>query len=155
MASGSFRPMQETDLDRVMAVEVQAYSFPWSRGNFGDSLRSGYLAEMLMDGQGEELLGYFVAMPGVEEMHLLNLTVTPQRQRQGHARTLLDRLQMRSADHGATVLWLEVRVSNHRALSVYEARGFEKVGKRSGYYPASAGRREDAVVMRLPLESGA
>ena len=148
----AFRAMKEDDLDLVLDVEVRAYSFPWSRGNFRDSLRSGYMADLLLDGSGPEaLVGYFVAMPGVEEVHLLNLTVAPSRQRQGHARTLLDRVHSRAIAAQAKTLWLEVRASNQRALHLYEKRGFSRVGLRRGYYPAASSQREDAVVMRLPL----
>ena len=85
----SFRAMQVDDLDRVMQVEVLAYSFPWSRGNFQDSLKSGYVAELL-EASAELLLGYYVAMPGVDELHLLNITVVPDFQRCGQGRALLD-----------------------------------------------------------------
>ena len=82
METLQFRAMVEPDLERVMAIEVQAYSFPWSLGNFRDSLLAGYEAELMLHGEDlDELLGYWVAMPGVEEMHLLNLTVAPRHQR--------------------------------------------------------------------------
>ena len=67
------RPMRLDDLDAVLAVERSTYSFPWTRGNFIDSLASGYLAELLLD-DSARLIGYFVAMVGVDEMHLLNLS---------------------------------------------------------------------------------
>ena len=122
----------------MLAVERSAYSFPWTRGNFVDSLAAGYLAEMLVhDSAG--LVGYCVAMAGVDEMHLLNLTVAPAQQRRGHARTLLDALERRCRDQRIAKLWLEVRASNQRARQVYARRGFAEVGLRRGYYPA--GRR--------------
>ena len=68
--------MHAAHLDAVMAIEAGAYAFPWSRGNFVDSLAAGYDARVLYDEQGE-ILGYFVAMAGVDEMHLLNITVAP------------------------------------------------------------------------------
>ena len=94
---------------------------------------------------------YFVAMPGVDEMHLLNLTVAPEWQRQGHACRLLDELEARCRSLGVPTLWLEVRAGNDRARQVYERRGFVEVGRRPRYYPAARGLREDAVVMRLPV----
>lgn len=151
-------PMRSTDLDRVLAIEARAYSFPWTRGNFIDSLSAGHLAQMLVDDQGR-LVGYFVAMAGVDELHLLNLTVSPDHQRQGHACTLLDALERHGRDHRLPALWLEVRASNARARDVYRRRGFDEVSLRRGYYPAGHGAREDAVVMRLtvplPAEGGA
>lgn len=144
------RPMGVGDLDRVMSVEVQAYGHPWSRGNFTDSLAAQHVAELLVD-EREELLGYFVALPGVDELHLLNLTVAPAHQRNGHARTLLDALEDCARRQGLASIWLEVRAGNARALDLYRARGFEPRGLRRGYYPAAASRREDAVVMALAL----
>jgi [ribosomal protein S18]-alanine N-acetyltransferase len=145
--------MQFGDLDRVLAVERAAYSFPWSRGNFVDSLAAGYLAEMLLDDRAG-LVGYYVAMAGVDEMHLLNLTVAPAQQRRGHSRSLLDALERRCRERHLATLWLEVRASNARARQVYARRGFAEVGLRRGYYPAGKAQREDAIVMSLPLGEG-
>jgi ribosomal-protein-alanine N-acetyltransferase len=145
-----FRPMTSEDLDRVMEAEVRAYSFPWSRGNFLDSLRSGYVAELL-ESPAQALLGYYVAMPGVDELHLLNLTVSPDFQRAGLGRQLLDRLEAQARERRLPTLWLEVRASNTRARYLYGARGFAEQGVRRGYYPAGGLRREDAVVMKLDL----
>jgi ribosomal-protein-alanine N-acetyltransferase len=148
------RPMQAGGLDAVLAVENAAYEFPWSRGNFIDSLAAGYWAQWLI-GRSSQLLGYVVAMHGVHEMHLLNLTVAPEHQHAGHARFMLDALVDRAAQRGAEQLWLEVRVSNERGRALYRRYGFEQIGMRKGYYPAAQGRREDAVVMSLPIDGGA
>ena len=158
-----FAPMTEHDLDAVRAVEVAAYAHPWSRKHFADSLAAGYAAILLLGealpgevvhpvrADGRVLLGYLVAMPGVDEMHLLNITVAPAQQRQGWARCLLDALVLWSRAGGAQCLWLEVRISNTVARRVYERYGFTQVGLRRGYYPAGQVQREDAVVMSLPL----
>ncbi len=144
-----FEPLSLVRIDAVLAVEQRAYSHPWTRGNFTDALASGYQAQLLV--AGDQLLGYFVAMLGVDEVHLLNITVAPVHQRQGWARVLLDALALWSRGCGAQWLWLEVRASNLRAQQVYEAHGFRRVGERRRYYPAAGGQREDAVVMSLPL----
>jgi len=144
-----FEPLALARLDQVLHVEQQAYSHPWTRGNFTDALATGYEAQLLL--AGDELLGYFVAMQGVEEVHLLNLTVAPRHQRQGWARVLLDALALWSRGRAAQWLWLEVRASNERARGIYEAHGFRRVGERKRYYPAAAGQREDAIVMSLHL----
>ena len=144
-----FEPLTEARLDEVVTVERQSYDHPWTRANFADSLRSGYQAQLL-DANGV-LLGYFIAMKGVDEVHLLNLTVAPQHQRQGWGRTMLDALAVWARGQGAQWLWLEVRVSNVRAQRIYEHHGYRRVGERRSYYPAGHGRREDAVVMSLKL----
>lgn len=136
-------------LDAVLRVEQQAYARPWARTNFTDSLTSGYQAQLLL--AEDTLLGYFVAMKGVAEAHLLNLTVAPEYQRQGWARVMLDALALWAKAQGANWLWLEVRQGNLRALQVYESQGYRRVGRRKNYYPGSLGQREDAVVMSLRL----
>ena len=140
---------QPGQLDALMAVEQRAYSHPWSRGNFIDSLASGYQIELLLG--GEQVIGYFVAMPGVEEAHLLNITVAPEFQQQGWSVVLLDALALWARGRGAQWLWLEVRVSNLRARQVYEKYGFQRVGERKRYYPSASAEREDAIVMSYAL----
>ena len=144
-----FEPLLAPWLDVVVQVEQRAYAHPWNRTNFMDALHSGYQAQVLVaDGR---VLGYFVAMKGVDEVHLLNITVAPEYQGQGWSRILLDALAIWARGQGAEWLWLEVRVNNLRALSVYEAHGYRRVGLRKDYYPALHGKREDAIVMSLRL----
>lgn len=79
----SFAPLTTERLDALLAVEQAAYSHPWTRGNFIDALAAGYQAQLLV--AGGQILGYFVAMPGVQEAHLLNITVAPAFQHHGRA----------------------------------------------------------------------
>lgn len=144
-----FEKLTPERLDALLDIEFSAYSHPWSRGNFTDALASGYECQLLM--AGEQMLGYFVAMLGVDEVHLLNITVAPAFQRQGWARVLLDALALWARGRNAQWLWLEVRASNLRAQHIYETHGFRRVGERKRYYPAAHGQREDAIVMSLPL----
>lgn len=155
-AGPRFEPFRMDCLQRlsaVLAAEQSAYAHPWSQANFIDALRSGYQSQLLL--ADDVLLGYFVAMKGVDEVHLLNITVAPDYQRQGWARVMLDALALWSRGQGAQWLWLEVRASNRRAMHVYENQGFRRVGLRKGYYPnggrAGTAEREDAVVMSLRL----
>lgn len=146
-----FEPMGERHLDAVTALEQQAHPHPWQRSHFSDCLASAYESQLLM--AGDTLLGYFVAMKGVEEVHLLNITVAPGHQRQGWARVMLDALALWSNGQGAQWLWLEARDSNTRAIHIYKAHGFRSVGVRRQYYPGAQGQREDAVVMSLKLNA--
>ena len=143
--------MRVPDLTEIIAIERQAYPVPWTHGNFVDSLAAAYPAEVLR-GTRAELLGYWVAMQGVDEMHLLNITVAPAVQGRGHARTLVDALVAVCRECRAGDLWLEVRAGNDRARALYAHLGFTQVGVRKGYYPAPFGRREDAVVMSLKFD---
>ena len=148
-AEARFEPLVAARLPEVMAIELSAYEHPWSVVNFRDALKAGYEAQLLV--AGDTVLGYFVAMQGVDEVHLLNITVAPPYQGQGWARVMLDALALWARGKGVQWLWLEARVSNLRAVQVYEAHGYRRVGQRRAYYPAARGTREDAIVMSLRL----
>lgn len=137
------------DLGAVLEIENRAYVAPWTRGNFVDALAAQNIAEVLVD-PSADLIGYFVAMVGVDELHLLNLTVSPAWQGQGLGRELLDAVGSHGRQRRLGTLWLEVRESNQRARAMYERLGFVEIHRRSSYYPAGE-KREDAVVMSLAL----
>jgi ribosomal-protein-alanine N-acetyltransferase len=142
-------PMSIRELDAVMAIETSAYSHPWTRGNFIDSIAAGYLAEVLV-GDDLGVVGYFIAMSGVGELHLLNITVAPAWQGQGFGSSLMRTVQAHASALGLDSLWLEVRQSNLKARALYRHLGFAEVGLRKGYYPA-VNQREDAIVMSLQV----
>lgn len=144
--------MTALDLTGVAAVEQTAFTFPWSRGNFEDSLKSGHLGIVLRDG-GNEVAGYLILMPVVDEMHLLNVTIAPVWQRQGLGCWLLRLAVALTLAHGFGSLLLEVRPSNTGAIALYRRVGFAEIGRRKRYYPAENNTREDAVVMRIVCEA--
>ncbi len=143
-----FRPMTEADLDAVMAIEPHIYSHPWTRGNFVDSLASGYSAWVLLD--GAKIIGYSLMMLVLDEAHLLNLSIAKAYQKRGLGRLLLEHMIANARQHGAANMFLEVRPSNISAIALYENIGFNEMAIRRGYYPAHNGR-EDAVLMGLAL----
>jgi|APFre7841882724_1041349.scaffolds.fasta_scaffold108163_1 ribosomal-protein-alanine N-acetyltransferase len=142
------RPLRERDLEPLVAIENALYEFPWTYGNFRDSLAAGYSCWALW--RGGEMAGYAVLMIGPEEAHLLNLSIALPCQRRGYASVLLRHLFGIARSHGAKSVFLEVRPSNVAAHGLYAAFGFSEVGRRKGYYPARPGR-EDAIVLALPL----
>ena len=142
------RPMTGADLPKVMAIETAIYPFPWTQGNFRDSLAAGYSCWICV--RNGELIGYAVVMLASDEAHLLNLSIAAGCQRQGYGSLLLWRLCEFARGHGARLIFLEVRPSNAAGLRLYERHGFQRVGLRREYYPAPAGR-EDALILRLPL----
>lgn len=141
-------PMTSADLGRVMRIEDQVYEYPWSRGNFEDSLTAGYSCWLYTD--GIELVGYCVIMLAVDEAHLLNLSIAADWQGQGHGRALLNGAMEAIRAHGAKAMLLEVRPSNTAGRILYSRAGFSQVGLRKGYYPAHSGR-EDALVLKRAL----
>ena len=141
--------MNASDLDEVLAIEFRVCPFPWGRGNFTDSLSSGYSCWVCRI--GGELLGYFVVMLAVDEAHLLTISVAEKRQGMGFGARLLRHAMSVARQSGATTLLLEVRPSNDNALSLYRHFGFQQIGRRRDYYPAGKGR-EDALVLSRTLE---
>lgn len=140
--------MTEADLSPVLEIEEGIYAFPWTPGNFRDSLRAGYSCWVYRD--AGELIGYAVLMLAAGEAHLLNLSVAANAQRRGHGRTLLSNVAGVARKYGARVLFLEVRPSNEVGQRLYAGYGFKQVGVRRSYYPARQGR-EDALVLSLSL----
>jgi [ribosomal protein S18]-alanine N-acetyltransferase len=145
-----FETMQVDSLAQVMAIENAVYEWPWSQSNIADSIKAGYLCLKLMGGP-QDLIGYMIAMKGVDEVHLLNITVAPPCLGQGWARVMLDALALWAREQKVEWLWLEARAGNVRALKVYEHYGFRRVGERKRYYPAANSQREDAIVMSYKL----
>ncbi len=142
------RPLAERDLDAVVAIEREIYEFPWTLGNFRDSLAAGYSCWAYHAADG--LVGYAVMMIGAGEAHLLNLSIASACQRRGYGKQLLEYLMAVARSYGAQALLLEVRPSNAVARALYAAYGFEQVGVRRDYYPARDGR-EDALLLTYPL----
>jgi ribosomal-protein-alanine N-acetyltransferase len=142
------RPMTEADLPRIHRIELASYEYPWSPGNFADSLNAGY--SMWVREADGEIIGYYVMMAAAGEAHLLNLTIAPIWRRHGLGRDLLEHCMACARDHRADTLFLEVRTSNTAAIGLYHSSGFIDLAMRRGYYPAREGR-EDALILKKDL----
>jgi ribosomal-protein-alanine acetyltransferase len=146
----AWRPLRPADVTYVAALEAQIHAAPWTASNFRDALASGYSAQV---GEREgRIVAFGVMMMAPGEAQLLNLSVVPDARRQGLGRELLRRFLGIAARAGAAQLFLEVRVGNAGAISLYEDEGFVRIARRARYYPADArGAREDALVMRRDI----
>lgn len=141
-------PMNQKDLDAVAELEENVQAFPWSRGNFADSLAAGHAVWVCRI--GGNLVGFSVVMIVVDEAHLLNVAVSKHYQGKGYGARLLQHVMEQARLHGAGKLLLEVRPSNRRAVELYRLFGFRQIGLRREYYPAALGR-EDALVFEREL----
>lgn len=143
--------MVEADLVDVAAAEQEIYPFPWTVGNFRDSLSAGDRAWVWEEAGA--LLGYGVVNQVLDEAQLLNISILPALQGKGLGTRLLQFLCDDARRHRAARMFLEVRPSNEAGRALYRRFGFQAVGQRKGYYPAPAdqGGREDAIVMELML----
>ncbi len=137
--------MRDADVDAVTEIEQRAHPFPWTRGNFVDSLKAGHSAWVFLE--GGTLVGYGVLMITVDEAELLDITIVPEYQRRGRGSVLLEQLLAVARSHGAMRMLLEVRPSNESGLALYRRFGFAEIGRRRAYYHG----KEDAIVMAREL----
>jgi len=144
----AMRAMRVEDIDSVVAIESEAYEFPWTVGIFRDCLRAGYECWVLA--QADEVVGYAVLSVAASEAHLLNVCVARKHERAGQGTRLVRRMMDLARWHRAERMFLEVRPSNTRAIALYDRIGFNEIGRRPNYYPARRGR-EDAIVMAIEL----
>ncbi|MEO6431990.1 MAG: ribosomal protein S18-alanine N-acetyltransferase [Nitrosospira sp.] len=142
------RQMVPADLDMVVALEREVFLFPWTRGNFSDSLQSGYHS-LVLEQEGD-VFGYGVMTIGAQEAHLLTLSIAAGAQGKGWGETLLRHFIHIAREQHALTMFLDVRESNHIAARLYKRIGFTQIAKRKDYYPAMGGR-EDSLVMELVL----
>jgi len=143
------RSMNELDIPTVAVIERAAYQFPWSEGIFRDCLRVGYVCRVI--DVADDMGGYGIMSVGAGEAHILNVCIREEYRSRGLARRVLTYLLERARGAGMYAAFLEVRPSNLAAARLYQSMGFEQVGVRRGYYQATAGR-EDAAVLRRVLE---
>ena len=143
-----YRRMRAADLAEVARLEKSLYEFPWSLGNFRDSVTAGYDCWVVT--HGEAVIGYTILMVALDEAHLLNFAIAPEWHNQGIGRAFLGHMVQVARDAGAQIIYLEVRPSNLAARHLYRKLGFQQIAIRPEYYPARHGR-EDALFLGLTL----
>ena len=163
----SFLPMQAVDLDEVLKIESVSHIHPWTKGNFSDSLAAGHWAycvrpqrDQVVKGSyldPEVLWAYCILFPAVDELHLLNITVSPQLRKLGIGRRMMAAIEGVAAQQNMPRIILEVRPSNLAAVTLYQKLGYEQIGVRKNYYPLNTqtGMREDALVMAKSIKLAA
>lgn len=140
--------LQPSDLAAAYRIEQRSHAFPWSEKTFASNQGERYF-NLRLDVDGE-MAAFAVTQVVLDEATLFNIAVSPDHQRRGLGRALLEHLISELEKRAVTTLWLEVRASNQAAIALYESLGFNEVTVRKNYYPAKDGQ-EDAIVMALPL----
>ena len=160
----SFLPMQAADLDEVLKIESVSHIHPWTRGNFSDSLAAGHWAYCIRPQVDQAVKGsyldpailwaYCILFPAVDELHLLNITVVPHLRKLGLGQRMMAAIEGVAVQQKMPRIILEVRPTNTAALALYQKLGYEQIGVRKNYYPASleTGAREDALVMAKSIK---
>ena len=164
VAELSFMPMQAADLDEVLKIESVSHIHPWTKGNFSDSLAAGHWAYCIRPQVDQMVKGsyldpavlwaYCILFPAVDELHLLNITVSPHLRKLGLGQRMMAAIEGVAAQQKMPRIILEVRPSNTAAITLYQKLGYEQIGVRKNYYPANpeTGSREDALVMAKSIK---
>jgi ribosomal-protein-alanine N-acetyltransferase len=144
------REMTPMDADAAAFIEKETFSQPWSRQAFLDSLANPntMFLTALEEGSGSDdtpvVAGYVGMYLAGDEGEITNVAVAQDFRRKGIGKALVSELIVRTAGRGVSRIILEVRASNHPAISLYEQMGFCRVGTRRGFYDFP---KEDADIM--------
>lgn len=144
----SIHKMELRDLEAVHRISVRSFSSPWSLTALEEEFKHD-LTYYLTARDQNETVGFIGSWLVTDEVQITNIAVDPGHRRQGTARLLLNQLIDDMRSKHMAVIYLEVRVSNAPALSLYTSFGFITTGLRKGFYPDG----EDALTMSLDLKA--
>jgi ribosomal-protein-alanine N-acetyltransferase len=141
------RRVRERDLDEILEIEETAFTNPYPLGYLRFLAKANPETFLVADGV-ESLRGYIIAdVRNRNEGHIISIAVNKDERRKGVARALIERVGLVFSDLEVEVVKLEVRVSNHSAIKLYETMGYRQVGMMPGYYRDG----EDAIIMSLTM----
>jgi ribosomal-protein-alanine N-acetyltransferase len=141
--------MRIEDVAEVAALENRIFADPWSADSFlAEVERNPDIGHPIVLRSKDEIIAYAVAWFIVDEIHIGNIAVRPERQGEGFGRAMLRSILEEGERRGMTYATLEVRPSNERALALYERFGFRQIAIRKQYYRDN---REDALVLSVEL----
>jgi len=128
------RIFRAEDTDAVLAIAAQSpEAAAWSCDSYRTLLQqSGSLA--LVTEEHGEIVGFLVGREVEQQAEILNLAVSPQHRRRGHATSLLTAALQQFESRGVQSAYLEVRQSNIAAIAFYARHGFRSAGLRKAYY---------------------
>jgi|KBSSwiStaDraftv2_1062776.scaffolds.fasta_scaffold372642_1 [ribosomal protein S18]-alanine N-acetyltransferase len=135
------------DSPALAVIERRCFGDPWSEASFRDALRASWSFGLVAE-NADGVIGYLIAREAAGTGEILNLAVDPPCRRQGIAQALLEAGLVALRRRGTEEVYLEVRVSNDAAQSLYRQADFTAVGRRRGYYRNPV---EDALVLRRSL----
>lgn len=141
------RKMDLSDLEQVCRLEERLFSPPWSRQAFKSEVTENDYALPVVVLHEQMVIGYMVLYIVLEEAHLANIAVAPEYQGHGLGKWMLRQAVRLAERYQCEMLYLEVRMSNYRAIDLYKKSGFIELGVRKRYYED----KEDAMLMGLAL----
>lgn len=144
----TFRLMEEKDIDQILRIEEECFATPWSRESFENELAENKYALYIVLEEEEQVIGYCGAWLIIDEIHITNIAILPEHRGRKLGDALLRKVMEIARTESAKRMTLEVRVSNHVAISLYRKLGFQDGGIRKSYY---SDNYEDALVMWVNL----
>jgi ribosomal-protein-alanine N-acetyltransferase len=133
--------MNYEDISEVYKIERLLFNDPWPKKSFKNEIKQNKISFPFIVEENNEIIGYIICWYYLEELHIGNIAVTPNRQRQGIGKYMLGKVFDYFTKFNKA--FLEVRESNKKAINLYMTFGFETTYRRRAYYPNG----EDALVM--------
>lgn len=143
------RNMKTTDLKRVAFLESQLFTSAWSHQDLLYELNENQFSRYLVLELDDEIIGYIGIWLIYEQSQITTIGVDQAFQGQGYGKMLLEKAIDLAKQTGCEIMSLEVRVSNKKAIGLYEKMGFQKEAVRSDYYQDN---HENAFLMVKRLE---
>lgn len=143
-------PMTQAHVAEVSAIERTVFTTPWTAEMFRQEVKGIFGSKATVAVDANKVVGYQVAWFIEEEVHLVNLAVTPAYQKRRIGTLLLNELIEEALQDSKAIITLEVRASNLSAQEFYRRFFFRSIGLRKGYY---SDNREDAMLMVMDLHT--
>lgn len=144
MSEPIVRAMTLEDVPAVYAIECASFPSPWSEESFIQEMTENTMAKYFVVTLDEEIAAFGGMWMVFDELHVTNIAVAPLFRGRGLGHVIVEGMEQFAKQNGFAHMTLEVRVSNDRAIALYEKHGFKSVGIRPKYYIDSG---EDALVM--------
>lgn len=146
------RALTKEDLSELVSIEAATQISPWSEEVFKRCQEVGSIGWVAE--QSGQVIGFIIVMFQAPDAHILNLCVHPDYQHQGIGQQLLEKALNTAKEQGIGVAYLEVRISNRKAINLYKKMGFSQVGERKDYYTDQTQTgHENALVFAKDLQA--
>ncbi len=140
------RKLNVGDIEEIVELEKQCFKSPWTKDQFKYELLENPFANLWGLVIDDKLVGYYDLWIIFETSELANIAVLPEYQHQGYGQQLMNHIELKASEAECETIGLEVRVSNERAIALYERNGFFTISTKPGYYKDEDGY-EDAYRM--------
>ena len=142
------RNMTAEDIPAVVEIEKECFSLPWSEKSFAESFVREDTIFLVCKEKDGAIKGYIGMYLSFDEASITNVAVASQFRKRGCGKQLVIAAKTAAKEAGAESIFLEVRISNEPAISLYKKQGFENLGIRKKFYEHPV---EDAIIMKVGI----